>query len=260
MFIAGYRIGTTPEPSDLVVAVSGSQILGGGPHRFAEVPALADPRIIGHLDGVPVWAGTVSAGPLVPWPTAAIAPLDGMIVRAVYDVRWRQTHRFCGECGGPLDDCPGFATRQCPRCTTLAYVPMELAPVVLVAIQRDRRLLMARHSYGPALGRWSMVGGFVEPGERLEEAAAREVREEVGLEIENIRYVTSRAYAVDNPGVLMTAFLADAVGATDAVVDGDELVSAAWFTPEEIETLPAAEIPPPPSLARTLIDTFLAAG
>ena len=180
-----------------------------------------------------------------------------VVARAFYDVRWRIMHRFCGECAGPLEDCPGFPTRRCPRCTTLVYVPQWLTPAVIVGIHSADRLLLVRHAVGR--GNWSMVAGMVEPGESLEEAVEREVREEVGLEVTDVRYAQGKGYTTDNPAVMMAAFTAECAPNAVPRVDGVELTNARWFTRAEVRALPADDLPRTYSIAWPLIEQWMMA-
>ena len=266
MFEAGYSDDVQPTPDDPVVAVDGDRVAGVRDGRLPcvrDLPDASDLRMIGRLDGQPVWAGSLVDGEALPWPEVAGAvgePYGQMIARGVYDVRWRRTHRFCGECGGPLADCPGFPTRRCPQCTTLFYVPQALSPAVIVAIRSADRLLLVQHSYGMARARWSLVGGLVEASETLEAAASREAREEVGLDLTDLRFHGSKGYSLDDPSVLMVGFTAECASDKRPQVDGVELTEARWFTADEIRALPAELLPPSYSIAWPLIAAFLDAG
>jgi NAD+ diphosphatase len=265
-FEAGFADDVRPAPDDLVIAVDGNRVASlrdGGLPRVCDLPDARDLRVIGYLDENPVWAGSAVDGSAPRWSEVAIAaaePLAQMIARGVYDVQWRRTHRFCGECGGPLADAPGFPTRRCPHCTTVPYVPQALSPVVIVAVRSGDRLLLVQHSYGLAQARWSLSGGFVEATETLEAAAAREVREEVGLDIVNLRYHVSKGYALDNPGVLLVGFTAECATDAQPRVDRAELDEARWFTAEEIRALPADMLPASYSIAWPLIEAFIEGG
>jgi NAD+ diphosphatase len=168
--------------------------------------------------------------------------------RAVQIVDWDRTHQFCGQCGSQTSGHPSERAKQCLRCGQL-YFP-RLSPAVMVLIERGSQLLLAR-SHHFAAGMYSVLAGFVEPGESLEEAAQREVREEVGLEITDLRYFGSQAWPF--PNSLMIAYTASHAGG-EIRIDPREIEDAAWFT---ATTLPA--LPGRISLARRLIDRFLAA-
>lgn len=164
-------------------------------------------------------------------------------MRAFQIVEWERTHLFCGACGAPTESVPGERARKCPRCGLLGY-PV-ISPCIMVVIRRGREILLAR-SPRFAPGMYSALAGFVEPGETLEQAAAREVREEVGLEISNLRYFGSQSWPF--PHSLMVAFTADHAGG-ELMLDPDEIEAADWFS---VERLPA--LPTPASIARKLID------
>lgn len=170
--------------------------------------------------------------------------------RAVQIVTWDATHQFCGRCGGPMETIPHERAKRCPRCGLRNYP--RLSPAIIIAVtQRSAtgtRLLMARnHRFPP--GRYSVIAGFVEPGESLEECAAREVREEVGLRITNIRYFGSQPWPF--PNSLMLGFTAEYAGG-EITLEPEELADAGWFG---VEDLP--QLPPRPSIARRLIDAFI---
>lgn len=169
-------------------------------------------------------------------------------MRAFQIVEWERTHLFCGACGAPTESVPGERARKCPRCGLLGY-PV-ISPCIMVVIRRGREILLAR-SPRFAPGMYSALAGFVEPGETLEQAAAREVREEVGLEISNLRYFGSQSWPF--PHSLMVAFTADHAGG-ELMLDPDEIEAADWFS---VERLPA--LPTPASIARKLIDAAAAA-
>jgi NAD+ diphosphatase len=126
-----------------------------------------------------------------------------------------------------------------------------LNPAVIVAVLRDDRLLLARsHRHPP--GRYSVLAGFVEPGETLEECVAREIKEEVGLDVENIRYFGSQPWPF--PHSLMIAFTCDAPSG-EIELDETEMAEAGWYG---ADALPL--VPPPPTISRRLIDWFVSRG
>jgi NAD+ diphosphatase len=166
--------------------------------------------------------------------------------RAVQLVEWRRTSRYCGRCGTPTVTSPGERALRCPHCGLTAYP--RLAPAVIVLVRRGELALLAagRNFRG---GMQSALAGFVEPGENLEEAVHREVGEEVGVALKNLRYVGSQPWPF--PHSLMVAFTAEWAGG-DIEVDGDEILEADW---RSVDDLPP--IPPPISIARTLIDAWV---
>ena len=170
-----------------------------------------------------------------------------MAGRAKQIVEWHQTHRFCGRCGAETVPRPDELAKECPQCGMLFYP--RLSPAVIVLIKRGDRVLLAR-SPGFPPGMYSALAGFVEPGESIEEAISREVREEVGIEVENIRYFGSQPWPF--PNSLMIGFTAD-YASGELRVEPIEIEDAGWFRADD---LPA--VPPKISIARAMIDDFLA--
>ena len=166
--------------------------------------------------------------------------------RAVQLVDWARTHRFCGRCGTPTERSTGERSMRCPRCGLLAFP--RLAPAIITLISRGDEALLARGVAFP-VPMYSCIAGFVEPGETLEEAVRREVREEVGVEVTNVAYVASQPWPF--PHSLMLGFTADWERG-DIVIDPTEIIDAQWF---RADSLPA--IPPGISIARNLIDGWL---
>lgn len=168
--------------------------------------------------------------------------------RAVQLITWRRTHRFCGACGGETQEVPGERATRCPACRIMNFP--RLAPAVITLITRDDgRALLARNANFP-IPMFSCLAGFVEPGETLEQAVARETKEEVGIDVHRIRYQSSQPWPF--PHSLMIGFRAEWAGG-DIEVDGVEIAEAAWFS---VDDLPP--IPPRLSIARTLIDGWIA--
>jgi NAD+ diphosphatase len=167
--------------------------------------------------------------------------------RAVQIVDWDRTHQYCGRCGAPTGYRQSERARECPSCGLISYP--RISPAIIVLVERDGRLLLARSHRHPA-GFYSVLAGFVEPGETLEEAVRREVQEEVGLEIADIRYFGSQPWPF--PNSLMIAFTCRYAGG-EIQVDPAELEDAGWYTAEALPN-----VPPPPSIARQLIDQFVA--
>jgi len=170
--------------------------------------------------------------------------------RAVQIVDWDRTHQFCGRCGSPVESLPTERAKKCPACG-LTNFP-RLSPAIIIAVVRHAdagpRLLLARNHRFPA-GRYSVIAGFVEPGESLEECASREVMEEVGIAIQNVRYFASQPWPF--PNSLMLGFTAEYAGGDFSLEDA-EIAEAGWFAPDALP-----QLPPPPSIARRLIDWFV---
>jgi NAD+ diphosphatase len=167
--------------------------------------------------------------------------------RAVQLVEWDRNHRFCGRCGAETVPQAGERSRTCPRCG-LQHFP-RLSPAVITLIEDGGRMLLARSPHF-AQGVYSTIAGFVEPGESLEEAVAREIREEVGVEVRNVRYFGSQPWPF--PNSLMIGFTAEYAGG-ELRIDPSEIEDARWFSPDDLPLLPSRL-----SIARALVDDFLA--
>ena len=177
--------------------------------------------------------------------------LWGVAGRAVQILAWDRTHRFCGQCGTPTEDAGHERSKRCPSCGLVAYP--RLSPAIIIAVVRraesGSRLLLARnHRFPP--GRYSVVAGYVEPGESLEECAYREVCEEVGIRIKNLRYFGSQPWPF--PNSLMIGFTAEYDGG-EIRLEESEIADAGWFAADELPGLP-----PRMTIARRLIDWFVA--
>ena len=167
--------------------------------------------------------------------------------RALQIVDWDRTHRFCGQCGIPLRPRKTERAKECPQCGLLQFP--RLSPAVIVLVERGHQLLMARSRHF-APGIYSVLAGFVEPGETLEEAVEREILEEVGIRVKEIRYFGSQPWPF--PHSLMIAFTATYAGG-EISVNEEEIEDAGWFTADHLPGQPGKI-----SIARRLIDWFLA--
>lgn len=147
-------------------------------------------------------------------------------------LHWLQDHRYCGRCGRPTQWHHADVALYCGECNH-RYFP-RLAPCVIVAIRdRDRMLLGRSHRHPPDL--WSLIAGFIEPGESAEEAVHREVAEETGISLGNIRYMGSESWPF--PHQLMLGYVADYQGG-ELVRAEDELADLAWFSVDELPRVP----------------------
>ncbi len=177
-------------------------------------------------------------------------PFMGIAGRAVQLVAFDRTNQFCGQCGTRMLDQAHERAKRCPNCGLINYP--RLSPAIIIAVTRriEGRLhiLLARNHRFPT-GRYSVLAGYVEPGETLEECAAREVCEEVGIDLKHIRYFGSQPWPF--PNSLMIGFTAEYEGG-EIKPEESELADARWFAADE---LPG--IPPPFTIARKLIDWFL---
>lgn len=166
------------------------------------------------------------------------AQLMDLVGRCLSVVDFETTHRFCGRCAAPTVSIPGERGKRCEACD-LSFYP-RIPPAVITLIEDEGRLLLARSARFKT-GVFSAVAGFVELGESLEQAAIREVREEVGVEVGELRYFGSQPWPFGRS--LMVGFFGRYLGG-DVVVDGTEIVEAGWF---DVEHLPL--LPPPISIA-----------
>ncbi|MDQ2725204.1 MAG: NAD(+) diphosphatase [Actinomycetota bacterium] len=241
--------------SGLLTTPEGAIPVAAGPAELGVEPD--GPPVFVGLDGdVACWAVGVDAGTSDPdplwWQALWVLGLEWetepwmLAGRAVQLVEWVRTNRFCGRCGTETIDASGERARRCPACGLTAYP--RLAPAVIVLIRREDEALLA-------LGRgfknrmFSALAGFVEPGENLEEAVRREVLEEVGVTVGGVTYVGSQPWPF--PHSLMIGFEAE-WEAGEIAVDGNEILEAGWFRKESLPS-----IPPPMSIARSLIDRWI---
>ena len=167
---------------------------------------------------------------------------------ALQFMNWFKNVKICSSCGGNLTPNTNDYGRKCEKCGKIFYAP--ISPAVITAIERDGKLLLAHNSAWPD-NRYSIIAGFVEPGERLEEAVKREIKEEVAIEVENIKYFGSQTWPF--PNSLMLGFTAEYFSG-EIKADGIEITDAGFFTPAQINTM---NIPDKASIARKLIDNFL---
>jgi len=167
--------------------------------------------------------------------------------RAVQIVDWDRTHLYCGRCGTPTIVKAGERARQCPKCGQVHYP--RIAPAVMALVRNGKQLLLARSPHFPP-GMHSALAGFVEAGESLEQCLVREVREEVGVEVANLRYFSSQPWPF--PHSLMIAFNCDYAGG-EITPEPSEIEAADWF---DLDGLPV--LPNKISIARRLIDATIA--
>jgi len=167
--------------------------------------------------------------------------------RATQMIDWHKKHQFCGQCGAPNQASETEHAFACEPCAIRQYP--RISPCVIVAVVSGDSCLFARHPNWPE-NRFSTLAGFIEAGESAEQALHREVFEEVGLEIQNIRYVGSQAWPY--PGQLMMGYIADAK-TKDIKIDGVEIAEAHWFKYDQLPSV----IAPPTIMAGRLIQQFV---
>ncbi|MES2151919.1 MAG: NAD(+) diphosphatase [Pseudomonadota bacterium] len=164
--------------------------------------------------------------------------LLGVAARAAQIAEWARTHRFCGACATPMAPVAGERCFRCPACQMVAYP--RISPAMMVLIRKGDQVLLALHTQSPSK-RFTPLAGFLEAGESIEEAVHREVAEEVGLRIENLRYFSSQSWPF--PHSLMIAFTADYAGG-EIRIDPGEIAEARWFGPHDVwpERVPQVSI------------------
>ncbi|WP_277980756.1 NAD(+) diphosphatase [Sphingomonas phyllosphaerae] len=214
--------------------------LDAGAPRFAAVvpgaaapPPFRSPSLFGLLDQLRAGEAATFA--------AARSLLD-----------WHARHRFCANCGSATDLFRAGWGRRCPSCSAEHFPRVD--PVVIMVAEHDGRALVGRQPSWPA-GRYSALAGFLEPGESIEEAVAREIAEEAGVRVTDVRYVASQPWPF--PSQLMIACVAEA--ADDRItLDANELEDAMWVTRDEVRAALAGEggrfiAPPSYAIAHTLL-------
>lgn len=213
-------------------------------------------QYLGTLDGRPCYSAELAANASAPEGMAfqGLRPLFGLLEenlfwlsgRAIQIMNWDQTHQYCGRCGTPTETKPNERAKVCPQCGFMNFP--RISPAIIVAILKGNQILLSRaHRFLPGL--YSVIAGFVDPGETLEECVRREIEEEVGIEVENICYFGSQPWPF--PNSLMVAFTAD-YASGEITIDKTEVMDAGWFT---ANNLPA--IPDKVSISRGLIDWFV---
>jgi len=222
--------------------------------------AATEPVYLGSLAEVPVYAAVIPEGTDVPGDLDAVGlrGLFGVLDDATFALagrafqlaEWDRTHRFCGVCGADTVPADHERVRVCRRCGHLHFPRVSPAMIVRVDRAGGEEILLA-HATGFPEGMYSVLAGFVEPGESLEETVAREIMEEVGVEVTDVRYFGSQPWPF--PHSLMVGFTARHHRG-DIAVDGREIDDAGWFTREALP-----HIPPKLSIARWLIEDWLGA-
>ena len=256
------------DPTALCFVCDDGRLLVRRADGRASMPRLGDLAALGIAPTVPfcfgdhgpaacfVLAQSVPGALPAGWSLVGLRALVGelddgelaLVGRALQYAEWDRNHRCCGRCGAATARDPGNWSRVCGACGYAVFP--RVSPAAIMLVHKGDACLLA-HASHHAEDMYSVLAGFVEPGETLEECVAREVREEVGIEVEDIRYFGSQPWPF--PHSLMVGFTA-AWRSGELQPDGVEILSAGWFTRD---TLPA-RIPSQISIARRLIDTFFA--
>ncbi|MDR1893871.1 MAG: NAD(+) diphosphatase [Spirochaetales bacterium] len=172
--------------------------------------------------------------------------LPEVLARGRHLLSWLPRARFCGGCGGPLERDTEEMALFCPRCS-LKFYP-QITPAAITLVTRNDRILLARNR-SFARNMYSLIAGFVEPGETPEQTVSREIREEAGVEVQDIRFYKGQPWPF--PASLMLGFSARWKSGTPRP-DGQEILDVRWFRREELP-----EIPGRGSISRELIDLYL---
>lgn len=161
---------------------------------------------------------------------------------------WRRINHFCGCCGAEMVFHSNLAERAflCPKCGYAAYP--RIAPAVIVLVTKGDKVLLQRNTHYKGVV-WSLVAGFVDAGENLEDAVRREIREEASIEVKGIRYFGSQTWPY--PSNMMIGFRAE-YASGELRPDGEEVIESGWFDRDHLP-----EIPRPGSIARTMLDSWI---
>jgi len=213
-------------------------------------------QFLGYLNAQPCWAVGLAANTELPAGmklenlrslyNAMPETLFAIAARAVQIMEWDRTTQFCSCCATPMIQRPTERAKRCPACHHRQYP--QLSPAVIMLVYKGDQILLARAPRFRA-GMYSVLAGFVEPGESLEEAVAREVEEEVGIEVKNIQYFGSQPWPF--PKSLMLGFVAE-YKTGELTPDLEEIEAADWFTADQLPPIPG-EL----SIAYKLIDWFV---
>jgi NAD+ diphosphatase len=235
-----------------------------GPDGALQWREITDPALFLGLDGdSPRFSAhqqEVGSGPAVFSMLANLSTADAPLFAAALSLaRWHSRHRFCAICGSETEAVRGGWSRKCPACTAEHYPRVD--PVVIMLAEHDGRLLLGRQYHYPP-NRYSALAGFVEVGETIEDAVAREIKEEAGIDVAEVSYLASQPWPF--PSSLMVGCTSRALS-DELTIDFAELEDARWFTRDDvaaaIEGREDAPFQPPPrhAIARTLLERWLAA-
>ena len=190
-------------------------------------------------------------------PLAALlpAPESALLAYARGLSLWRARQRFCGVCGQPTRPIRGGHVLQCTNAQTRHEFFPRIDPAIIVLVSDGERALLGRQASWPP-GRYSTIAGFVEPGESLEDTVGREVQEETGVEVDEVRYLSSQPWPF--PASLMLGFRATA-GAQREIRRGTELEDVQWYSRADLRS-GRVLLPPPQAIAHRLIGSWLDEG
>ena len=224
-------------------------IRGIGIHPIREI-------YLGSLNGIHCYAAEVegSIGPPKGMSFHGLRGLHGHVdealfrvaFKAIHTIEWDRADQYCNRCGSKNQPKVGERAKECPRCGFVSFP--RISPAIIVLVEHEGKALLASSPRFKE-GFFSTLAGFVEPGETLEDAVRREVKEEAGIDVKNIRYFGSQPWPF--PDSLMVGFTAEYAGG-EIKIDDNEILDARWFPADRMP-----EIPGKISIARALIDHFL---
>ncbi|WP_421785520.1 NAD(+) diphosphatase [Hyphobacterium sp.] len=231
------------------------------------LPHADEPILLGLEDGAPLYVVDLDPGAAPPEEARFVdtrmaalqLPIDetGILAHARSLVEWRRKHRFCSNCGSKTRQIEAGRKRACPDCGTEHFPRVD--PVAIMLVVKDDWCLLGRQEGWPPR-MWSALAGFMEPGETIAQAAAREVYEEAGLTADP---ATAQLIA-DQPwpfaSSLMLGLIIDAI-TVDITIDTHEIEDARWFSKDEVRAMlngahPEADIPPKIAIARRLLEVW----
>jgi NAD+ diphosphatase len=172
--------------------------------------------------------------------------LFSLVTRALHLIKWNNTYKYCSRCGTLAKDKEDELAKICPKCGYISFP--RISPAIITAVVKDDKLLLAHNSNFPK-DMYSVLAGFVEPGEGFEDCVSREVFEEVGIKVKNIKYFGSQPWPF--PDSLMVGFTCE-YDSGEIKVDGVEIDHAAFYSLEELPNIPSGG-----SIAKKLIDWFV---
>lgn len=257
-----YKYQRPPHPGDIITAFTRQGVLKtphGDFYRFSDLGSIPQTGFT-HLFAV----GSIAiycceAELLLSWrPDAVTLPLNKLrtyqpqwlafaVATASHLAHWYRTNRYCGTCAAPMQPSPKERALICSACGCTVYP--RISPAVIVAIQSEDRLLLTHNPGLPPSVRWALVAGYVEIGETPEDTIHREVAEEVGLKVKNLRYVRSQPWPFTQS--LLLGYAAELDGPDTIKIDGIELDEAQWFKRQDLPPIPNTI-----TLTNTLITAF----
>ncbi|MBA3921540.1 MAG: NAD(+) diphosphatase, partial [Nostocaceae cyanobacterium] len=253
IFISGTKQPQEQSQRALWFAFIGNKLLVHPEGTLDQIPSLVTlneigikpirTQFLGTLDACPCYSAELSEDTAIPGnlKIMGLRELYGSLAddlfalggRAFQIMDWDRTHQYCGHCARPTTQLESQRAKRCPNCGLVNYP--RLSPSMIVLISRDEEVLLARAPRFPS-GMFSVLAGFVEPGESLEETVIREVREEVGIEIKDIRYFGSQPWPF--PNSLMIGFTA-LYASGDITIAHEEIAEAAWFNKHSLPNIPS---------------------